>query len=182
MRPPISGEVREQSMTSRPLIHLLCLAVVCQVAALPSFAAPPAALAGSGDGDRQYFEHRNPPGSPALPFSDAVMAGDALYVAGHLGIDPRTGNAVADPAAEARAVMDAVKATVERAGLHMDDLASVTVYCTDLGLYDTFNGVYGGYFHGHHPARAFIGVAKLLRGAHFEVAGVAVRRARAAAR
>lgn len=169
-------------MTRRSAIHLLCLAVVLQVAALPSFAAPPAAPSTPDNVDRHYIEHRSPPGSPALPFSDAVMAGDMLYVAGHLGIDPRTGNAVTDPAAEARAVMDAVRATVERAGLHMDDLASVTVYCTDLGLYDTFNGVYGGYFHGHHPARAFIGVATLLRGAHFEVAGVAVRRARAATR
>jgi 2-iminobutanoate/2-iminopropanoate deaminase len=182
MRPPIPGEVREQNMTRRSSSHLLCLAVVYQVAALPSFAAPPAAPAGSDDGDRHYIEHRSPPGSPALPFSDAVMTGETLYVAGHLGIDPRTGNAVTDPATEARAVMDAVKATVERAGLHMDDLVSVTVYCTDLGLYDTFNGVYGGYFRGHHPARAFIGVATLLRGAHFEVAGVAVRQARAAAR
>lgn len=71
--------------------------------------------------------------------------------------------------------MDAVKHTLEKAGLQMDDLASVTVYCTDLALYDTFNVVYGGYFHGHHPARAFIGVARLLRGAHFEVAGIAVK-------
>jgi 2-iminobutanoate/2-iminopropanoate deaminase len=169
-------------MTRRSSIHLLCLVVVCQVAALPLSAAPPPAPSAPADSDRHYLEHRSPPGSPALPFSDAVMTGDTLYVAGHLGIDPRTGNAVTDPAAEARAVMDAVKATVERAGLRMDDLVSVTVYCTDLGLYDTFNGVYGGYFHGHHPARAFIGVAKLLRGGHFEVAGVAVRPARAAAR
>ena len=71
--------------------------------------------------------------------------------------------------------MEAVKHTVETAGLQMDDLASVTVYCTDLGLYETFNAVYAGYFHGHHPARAFIGVDKLVRGAHFEVLGVAVR-------
>jgi 2-iminobutanoate/2-iminopropanoate deaminase len=169
-------------MTRRSSIHLMCLAVVCQLAALASFAAPQAAPAGSGEGNRQYIEHRTPPGDPALPFSDAVRVGDTLSVAGHLGIDPRTGNAVADPAAEARAVMDAVKATVERGGFHIDDLTSVTVYCTDLGLYDTFNRVYGGYFHGHHPARAFIGVAKLLRGAHFEVAGVAMRPAHALAR
>jgi 2-iminobutanoate/2-iminopropanoate deaminase len=157
----------------------LGLALLCQVAALPLLAAPPAPSAPAA-GDRHYIEHRSPPGSPALPFSDAVMTGDTLYVAGHLGIDPRSGNAVVDPAAEAGAVMDAVKATVERAGLHLDDLASVTVYCTDLALYDTFNGVYGRYFHDHYPARAFIGVSKLLRGAHFEVAGVAVRSPRAA--
>ena len=73
-------------------------------------------------------------------------------------------------------VLDAVKQTVESSGFTMDDLVSVTVYCTDLALYDTFNGVYRGYFHGRFPARAFIGVSTLLRGAHFEVQGIAVRR------
>jgi 2-iminobutanoate/2-iminopropanoate deaminase len=104
-----------------------------------------------------------------------VRLGDTLYVAGHIGIDPRTGNAAARPDAEARLVMDGVKRTLERAGFTMDELVSVTVYCTDLALYDTFNGIYAGYFHGHHPARAFIGVSKLIRGARFEVQGVAVR-------
>ena len=125
--------------------------------------------------ERSYLEHPPIPGGPALPFSDAVRLGDTLYVAGHLGIDPHTGNAAASPEAEARLVLDGVKHTLERAGFTMDDFVSVTVYCTDLSLYDTFNGIYGGYFPGHHPARAFIGVSKLIRGARFEVQGVAVR-------
>jgi 2-iminobutanoate/2-iminopropanoate deaminase len=128
--------------------------------------------------ERSYIEHPPGPNGPPLPFSDAVRVGDTLYVAGHIGIDPRTGNAAANPEAEARLVMDGVKHTLERAGFRMDELVSVTVYCTDLGLYDTFNGIYGGYFHGRHPARAFIGVNKLVRGARFEVQGVAVRTAR----
>lgn len=132
---------------------------------------PPAA----GAAPRRYLEHQGPPGSASLPFSDAVLLGDTLYVAGHLGIDTHTGNAPADPATEARLVMEAVKHTVESAGLTMDDFVSVTVYCTDLQLYDTFNTIYGTYFHGHHPARAFIGVDKLLRGGHFEIQGVAIK-------
>ena len=60
----------------------------------------------------------------------------------------------------------------------MDDFVSVTVYCTDLSLYDTFNAVYATYFHRHYPARAFIGVARLVRGARFEVQGVAVKASR----
>jgi 2-iminobutanoate/2-iminopropanoate deaminase len=159
-----------------PSARLLCFAAACLLAALPlavtpSQAAPPI-----------YIEHQSPPGSTPLPFSDAVRVGDTLYVAGHLGIDPHTGNAVADPGAEARAVMEAVKHTVEAAGFKMDDLVSVTVYCTDLGLYDTFNATYRGYFHGHFPARAFIGAGQLLRGAHFEVAAVGVRPAPPASR
>jgi len=122
-----------------------------------------------------YIPHVSPPGATQLPFSDAVLTGDTLYVAGHIGIDAHTGKAATDPGVEARLVMDAVQDTVGRAGLKMDDFVSITVFCTDLGLYETFNAVYAGYFHGHHPARAFIGVDKLVRGAHFEVLGVAVR-------
>ena len=111
-----------------------------------------------------------------LPYSDAVWSGNTLYVAGHIGADPTTHKAPQDPALEAKLVLDAVKATVEGAGLSMDDLVSVTVYCTDLNLYDTFNAVYKSYFHANYPARAFVGIAQLLRGAHFEVQGIAVTR------
>ena len=131
--------------------------------------------ADAGAANRRYLEHSVPPGSPTLPFSDGLLTGDTLYVSGHLGLDPNSGNAPAEPPAEARLVMEAVKRTVESAGLGMDDLVSVTVYCTDLQLYDTFNAVYRTYFHAHYPTRAFIGANKLLRGAHFEVQGIAVR-------
>ena len=110
-----------------------------------------------------------------LPFSEAVWSGTTLYVSGHIGSDPKTGGAPQDAALEAKLVLDAVKATVEHAGLTMDDFVSVTVYCTDLGLYDTFNTVYKTYFHANYPTRAFVGVAQLLRGAHFEVQGIAVK-------
>jgi 2-iminobutanoate/2-iminopropanoate deaminase len=142
---------------------------------LAALAVATGAPLAQGAPERSYIEHVGPPGSKPLPFSDAVLTQDTLYVAGHLGIDPRTGNAAADAAAEARAVLEAVKRTVEAAGFAMDDLVSVTVFCTDLGLYDTFNSIYQTYFHGHYPARAFIGADKLVRGAHFEVLGVAVK-------
>jgi 2-iminobutanoate/2-iminopropanoate deaminase len=116
-----------------------------------------------------------------LPFSDAVRTGDTLYVAGTLGMDPatlsdpKTARVAAEPADEARYALDAVKHTLEAAGFKMDDLVSVTIFCTDLDLYGTFNDVYRGYFHGHFPARAFIGASKLVRGARFEVMGTAVK-------
>ena len=116
-----------------------------------------------------------------LPFSDAVVAGHTLYVSGTLGIDPgtmsdpKTAHVPEDPAAEARLVMEAVERTVEASGFKMEDLVSVQVFCTDLTLYGTFNDVYSSYFHGHFPARAFIGASKLVRGARFEVMGTAVK-------
>ncbi len=123
----------------------------------------------------RYIEQTPTGTGTAPPFSEAVVVGDTVYVAGHIGLDPKTQRAVENTEGEAHSVLDAVKATLESAGLRMDDLVSVTVYCTDLALYDTFNAVYRTYFHGHYPARAFIGVSSLVRGAHFEIAGVATR-------
>jgi 2-iminobutanoate/2-iminopropanoate deaminase len=108
------------------------------------------------------------------PFSPAVMVKDTLYVAGHLGLD-KAGAVPADVKVEIKTVLDNLKQTIETAGLKMDDLVSVQVFCTDLTLFDTFNEIYRGYFHGHFPARAFLGTGSLLRGAHFEVMGIAVK-------
>ena len=108
------------------------------------------------------------------PFSDAVIVGKTIYLAGKLGLDA-TGKPPADAAAEARLVLDAVKTTLREAGATMDDLVSVQVFCSDLAQYDTFNTVYATYFGKTHPARAFIGSGPLLYGARFEVQGIAVR-------
>ena len=119
---------------------------------------------------------RATPAATNAPFSEAVLVGDTLYVGGHIGLDPATGKPGATPEDEARLVMDAMKRTIEAAGMTMDDLVSVQVHCSDVGFYDAFNGVYRTYFHGDYPARAFLGSGKLLFGARFEVLGIAVRK------
>ena len=126
--------------------------------------------------DRKYIVNPRPADLKGLPFSDGVLVGNTLYIAGHIGTDPKTGQVPADPEQEARLVMDGIKKTVENAGLSMDDIVSVQVFCTDLKLYDTFNSVYKSYFHGDFPARAFVGTDKLLRNGHYEVLGIAVKR------
>ena len=119
---------------------------------------------------------RATPAASTAPFSEGVLVGDTLYVGGHLGIDPATGKPGATPEDEARLVMESVKRTVEAAGLSMDDLVSVQVFCSDVAFFDAFNGVYRTYFHGNYPARAFLGSGKLLFGARFEVLGIAVKK------
>lgn len=109
-----------------------------------------------------------------LPFSSGVIVGNTLYIAGTTGVDPTTKGPVTVEQ-EARLVIDNVKEVVEQAGMTMDDIVSLQVFCTDLANYDTFNGVYQTYFHGDFPARAFVGVPKLLFGARYEVMGIAVR-------
>jgi 2-iminobutanoate/2-iminopropanoate deaminase len=126
--------------------------------------------------DRKFIVKPRPAGLESVPFSDAVLVGNTLYMAGTIGLDPKTGQPPASPEEEARLVMDATKQTVEAAGLTMDDVVSIQVFCTDLKLYATFNNIYKTYFHGDFPARAFVGVDKLVRDGHFEVMGIAVKR------
>jgi 2-iminobutanoate/2-iminopropanoate deaminase len=114
------------------------------------------------------------PAAAALPFSDAVLVGDVLYLSGKIGLDD-TGKVPATAEEEARRVMDSMKATLSAAGLTMDDLVYVQVFCSDLSLYAEFNAIYRTYFQSF-PARAFIGSGSLLFNARFEVQGIAVAR------
>jgi 2-iminobutanoate/2-iminopropanoate deaminase len=110
-----------------------------------------------------------------LPFSDAVLAGNTLYIAGKGGVLPGTRSVPEDPSEEARLLMEDFKATLERAGMTMGDLVYVTVYCTDLSLYSDFNRVYRKYFSKNFPPRAFVGSGPLLFGLRFEMQGIAVK-------
>jgi 2-iminobutanoate/2-iminopropanoate deaminase len=112
-----------------------------------------------------------------LPFSPGLTLGDTLYVSGHLGVDPAVGKAPADPEEEARQVLHSVELTLKDAGMSMDDLVYVEIYCTDLKLYGVFNKAYASTLKSPYPARDFIGVKDLLFGAHFEMMGIAVRNA-----
>ncbi len=116
-----------------------------------------------------------PTRNASLPFSDGVMVGNTLYLAGRLGVDPKTNQVPSDPEQEARLMIDGFKAVLTEAGMTMDDLASVQVFCSDISLYDKFNGVYRSYFKKDFPARAFLGSGPLLRGAHFEMQAIAVK-------
>ena len=110
------------------------------------------------------------------PYSQAVLAGNTLYLSGRTALDPKTGKVPAELEQEVRFILDGMKAQLEAAGMTMDDLVSVQVFCPDLTLYDQFNAIYRTYFKGDMPARAFIGSGPLLWGSRFEVQGIAVRR------
>ena len=109
------------------------------------------------------------------PFSDGVLVGNTLYLAGRIGVDFKTGKPPEDIEQEIRIALDGMKATLSEAGMGMNDLVYVQVFCPDLSLYDKFNSIYKSYFEKDVPARAFIGSGSLLRGGHFEVQGIAVR-------
>lgn len=113
-------------------------------------------------------EHRAAP-DVLGPYSGSVRAGGTVYLSGKIG---ERGGSFAE---EARTAIDAVQAELERAGLDLADVVSVTVYLTDIELYDAFNAVYAERFAAPHPARACVAVAALPGGARVEVQAVAAR-------
>lgn len=117
-----------------------------------------------------------PSDRPDLPFSNAVVIDDTIYLAGHIGLDLKTRKPPVQVEDEARAVLDAIKATLAKSDATMEDIVSVQVFCSDLSTYDAFNAVYRTYFKGKFPARAFIGSGKLLFDARFEVQAIAIKR------
>ena len=68
-----------------------------------------------------------------------------------------------------------MKRKLEIAGATMDDLVTVQIFCSDVSLYGDFNAIYRTYFKDRFPSRSFIGSGPLLRGARFEINGVAVK-------
>ena len=145
------------------LVSVLAVAVVASLA-----------LTAEKTQSRQYINL--PERSVEAPFSDAVLVGETLYLAGRIGIDPESGKPPEKLEEEIRLALDGLEATLAAAGMKMDDLVSVQVFCSDISLYAEFNAVYRTYFGENFPARAFIGSGPLLRGGHFEVQGIAVRR------
>ena len=150
----------------------ICALLVLIVAAGVSISAE----AGQKDSSQSARRYINLPKVVRAPFSDGVLVGNTLYIAGRLGLDPKTGKLPEDVDQEARAVLDGVKSVLSEAGMTMDDLVFVQVFCPDVSLYAKFNDVYKGYFGADYPARAFVGSGPLVRGAHFEMNAIAVKR------
>ncbi len=116
-------------------------------------------------------------GPVQAPFSDAILAGNTLYLAGRIGLDPKTGKAPEKIEDEIKILLDGEKDVLAQAGMTMDDLVYVQIACTDLSLFEKFNPIYRSYFTTtDFPAREFIGAGALLRGGHFELQAIAVKR------
>lgn len=119
----------------------------------------------------------NLPDHPSsLPFSDAVLVGNTLYLSGRIGIDPVTGQAPADVDAEIKLLFDGFEAVLAQAGMTMDDLVQVQIFSPALDLFWQFNAAYVQRFSQELPARAYIGSGPLLLNARFEMMGIAVKR------
>ncbi len=104
------------------------------------------------------------------PYSQAVRAGDTVYLAGQIPLDPETMQLVTgDIEAETRRVFENLKAVAEAAGGSLANAVKVNVFLTDLSHFAKVNDIMATYFHEPYPARAAIGVAQLPRGARVEI-------------
>jgi 2-iminobutanoate/2-iminopropanoate deaminase len=111
-----------------------------------------------------------------LPFSDAVLVDDVLYISGRIGIDPATGVVPPQVERELDLLFAGFSEVLSEAGMNWDDLVWVQVFSPDLTLWDCFNAEYVKHFHEDFPARAFLGSAPLLRNGRFEMMGIAVKK------
>jgi reactive intermediate/imine deaminase len=107
------------------------------------------------------------------PYSQAVRAGDTVYVSGQIPLDPESMQLVSgDFRAQVEQVLTNIEAVAGAAGATLCQLVKLTVYLTDLSRFDTVNDVLEEYFLEPYPARAAVGVASLPKGAEVEMEGV----------
>ena len=115
------------------------------------------------------------PDAPAAigTYSQAVRAGDTVYLSGQIPLDPKTMKIVdGDFEAQARRVFDNLRAVCRAAGGDFDRVVRITVYLTDLANFAKVNEVMATYFREPYPARAAIGVSQLPRGSLVEIDAV----------
>jgi reactive intermediate/imine deaminase len=104
------------------------------------------------------------------PYSQAIRAGDTVYLSGQVPFDPATMQLVTgDIEQQARRVFENLKAVAEAAGGSLGQAVKLTIFLTDLGNFAKVNEVMSSYFAKPYPARSTIGVAALPRGAQIEI-------------
>lgn len=109
------------------------------------------------------------------PYSQAVKVDNVVYISGQIPIDPATGEVVAGGVqAEARTVLENLKAILESSGSSFERVVKVTVYITDMNQFAQVNEVYAEYFTTDCPARACVEVSALPKGVAVEMDAVAL--------
>ena len=118
------------------------------------------------------------PNAPAAigPYSQAVQAGNMLFVSGQIPIDPATGSfAGEDITTQTRQSLTNVKNILEAAGYTLADVVKTTVLLADIADFAAMNAVYSEFFTGNCPARAAFAVKDLPKGAKVEIEAIAVK-------
>ena len=131
------------------------------------------AIAGNLLAEPEFYSS---PDRPGAPFSMAVIAGDTIYLAGHLGRDPETNefpsNDIAD---QTRQTMLNIETTLKGVGATFSDVVKCTVFLADMADFSAMNAVYVEFFDGPKPARTTVGANGLALDARVEIECIAAR-------
>jgi len=108
-------------------------------------------------------------------YSQAVAAGDTIYLSGQIGLDPQTMEMAAGFEAQAHRVFANLRAVAAASGGTLDDIVKLTVFLSDLTNFVKLNEIMAQYFTNPYPARSAVGVSQLPRGALVEIEAILVR-------
>ncbi|MBE7174041.1 MAG: RidA family protein [Williamsia sp.] len=112
---------------------------------------------------------------PIGPYSQAVLAGNTLYISGQVAINPASGNVEAtNVAEETHQVMKNLQAILTEAGISFDHILKTTIFLSDMSLFAGVNEVYGSYFSGNFPARETVAVKGLPKNVNVEISMIAL--------
>ncbi len=113
--------------------------------------------------------------APIGPYSQAVLAGNTLYVSGQIALHPETGELVQGSIEEeTHQVMRNMKAVLQEAGMPLSSVAKCTIFVKDMGNFGRINEVYGSYFQNNPPARETVEVSRLPKDVNVEISCIAV--------
>ena len=122
---------------------------------------------------KKIFATTNAPGAIG-PYSQAVQAGNLVFVSGQLPIDPATGNFAGDDIkSQTRQSLTNIKNILASEGIEMSQILRTGVFLKDMNMFADMNAVYGEFFEGDYPARAAVEVARLPKDALVEIEAVA---------
>ncbi len=110
-----------------------------------------------------------------LPFSDGIVAGNTLYVAGQEGTNDAGKLAEGEIGPETKAALENIEKVIKAAGFELKDIVSVTVYLADIHEFPDMNKVYKAFMPDPKPARATIQAAALVNNARIEISAIAVK-------
>ena len=114
--------------------------------------------------------------SPIGPYSQAVEAGNMLFISGQVAKEPVTGNLItSDIKSETKQVMENLKAILAAAGFDFSQVVKTTIFLSDMKNFAPMNEVYGSYFTGDFPARETVAVVGLPLNVNVEISMIAVR-------
>jgi 2-iminobutanoate/2-iminopropanoate deaminase len=113
---------------------------------------------------------------PIGPYSQAVWAGDTLFVSGQIALDPASGELIqGNIETETKAVLNNVKAILDKAGIGFSNIVKTSIFLKNMDDFAAVNAVYASYFTSDFPARETVQVSKLPKDVNVEISVIAIR-------